>query len=1008
MPPNTRIIDEGAVIDDGGSFTEETVDIRDAVELDVALLPAVPAVNDAFYVGCDNPCRILTFDIGQEGIGEWDIEWEYWNGTAFTGVTNQDDRTNDFRLAGRRTVSWDMPTDMASTTVTGSSVNAYWTRGVVTQVTGSGTQQAVGNQGWYENGQYWMWFDTLAINQQTKYEMSIGGADLISRHAVFPGTAGVLTPDDSTMELEGDFAIHFDGAISFAVTGSATQCLICKGQVLRLTVTDTGEVTLAVSDSATTLTVSGIPEATTGVSGDAHTIDILSDGTDLTLTVDGVGTVSGTAQILLDTTDSWEFVTNNSATFFHSIYMLPDDNLGGQIRTYDTESQLDSGAVFVDTVSTTGQPIVFHGETYETKIGLAVTAACFDAVVFEGDSNTYPCKDIENSGFTTLLAVGNYDATRLQTNFFFVTDDVLVVSDNDNVTSVVFEIVARETDACTTVSARIQAWDEDDATDSVPTTEAAAEAKVLTTAFVDWTLPIITAGVTYTSPNIVTVLNEVWGRPGWASGNAIGLYVQDNGSTANCAYEFAPVEDEDGNSPRFRLVRSTDPPAASAPTNDFVELDQPVPFPDWTGSSDYSSQLGGAYQGERTAVNAEDDIVRTILQNLTASSGEVWSASAYGTCAQNPNECKISFDWLDSGLSVISSTTTSTCGNALGEWCYVTHNNFTAPALTAFIQVRFTTGGQFGIPNQTLDAVMACVCASAPQFPNALNRLQNPSFEEIYDTTGTWVGGIITTTVTDVTETVINWDEYTYPQATTNTVVMETSIDNQVSWQTATNGGSIALINEGDDLTGGALYLRATLTGDQTFSPVVSFASAFIGGDPSLTASTVFYELRSTPGVLLTDLSTKGNDGTMSYPVHPSGIVSSMTALDSTRLTLFQSEAVGVPDAASAVTGAQTDLNLFGEDPGAFLPLGDLFAAAAADGGLPVRFIWILLIMILGIMIGAFALKVFGSVLMASVILGFVLVLAAWIGDGLIPGWTVVVGLILLTALNLLRPRLPI
>ena len=213
-------------------------------------------------------------------------------------------------------------------------------------------------------------------------------------------------------------------------------------------------------------------------------------------------------------------------------------------------------------------------------------------------------------------------------------------------------------------------------------------------------------------------------------------------------------------------------------------------------------------------------------------------------------------------------------------------------------------------------------------------------------------------------------------------------------------------VDVGDDLSLQNVFVRITFTNvNEIYTPFIHYLQ--IGAIDAMDSS-LHYRLNTTPGVLIEDLSINTNDGTMSYPVQGVGLFSTNSPLQSTRINITQSAAVGIPDFASAVTGSATDNNLFGNDPGSFLPLGDLFASTATGSGLPVRFIWIIIIMILGIMAGGFALKVFKSTLMSSVILGLVLLVAAWIGDGLIPGWAVVVGLVLLVGMNLLRPRLPI
>lgn len=82
----------------------------------------------------------------------------------------------------------------------------------------------------------------------------------------------------------------------------------------------------------------------------------------------------------------------------------------------------------------------------------------------------------------------------------------------------------------TTVNGKISAVDEDNAT--APTDYASAEAKTRTTASVNWNnVAAWTADANYQSPSIVTVIQEIVNRVGWASGNALIIYIEDNSST---------------------------------------------------------------------------------------------------------------------------------------------------------------------------------------------------------------------------------------------------------------------------------------------------------------------------------------------------------------------------------------------------------------------------------------------------------------------------------------------
>lgn len=129
--------------DDGGVFTDETADANSADANDVALLPAVEAVNDAFYFG-DNlsAFNAIKINIGTAGVGGT-IAWEYYNGAAWAALTCTDNTTG-FTAAGTNTVTFTPPGDWAKTVVNGT--NAYWVRARVTAA--NFTAQPLATQIW--------------------------------------------------------------------------------------------------------------------------------------------------------------------------------------------------------------------------------------------------------------------------------------------------------------------------------------------------------------------------------------------------------------------------------------------------------------------------------------------------------------------------------------------------------------------------------------------------------------------------------------------------------------------------------------------------------------------------------------------------------------------------------------------------------------------------------------------------------------------------------------------
>lgn len=137
---------KGAIADDGGTQTDETTEANDATANDMTLLPAIPAVDDAYYFGSDEPFHKLRINIGTNGDGVWVITWEYYNG-AWVTISDVVDGTNGFKAGtGNKEVSFSPPSDWTKTTI--QSINAFWIRARVTTGDASPTSQPLGTQCW--------------------------------------------------------------------------------------------------------------------------------------------------------------------------------------------------------------------------------------------------------------------------------------------------------------------------------------------------------------------------------------------------------------------------------------------------------------------------------------------------------------------------------------------------------------------------------------------------------------------------------------------------------------------------------------------------------------------------------------------------------------------------------------------------------------------------------------------------------------------------------------------
>jgi len=122
-----------ALQDDGGVFTDYDIQARNENGIgDVPLLPAVPAVGDAFYFGFTEFTTGVEIRLDTPGVGDWTIVWEYWDGLAWQPLPDIDDPTEGFKPtagAGTYDVRWTIPLGWQSLlSPAGSGLNLFYAR----------------------------------------------------------------------------------------------------------------------------------------------------------------------------------------------------------------------------------------------------------------------------------------------------------------------------------------------------------------------------------------------------------------------------------------------------------------------------------------------------------------------------------------------------------------------------------------------------------------------------------------------------------------------------------------------------------------------------------------------------------------------------------------------------------------------------------------------------------------------------------------------------------------
>jgi hypothetical protein len=134
------------VAEDGGVFVDETDESSSNATADMTLLPTTPAVSDAYYFGHQDQFSRLKIDVSTAQAKGTVVTWEYWNG-AWVSLSGVSDGSSSFSGAGQNIVSWTLPGDWATTSVTNQANTGamYFVRARVTTAGGAGAT-AVGRK----------------------------------------------------------------------------------------------------------------------------------------------------------------------------------------------------------------------------------------------------------------------------------------------------------------------------------------------------------------------------------------------------------------------------------------------------------------------------------------------------------------------------------------------------------------------------------------------------------------------------------------------------------------------------------------------------------------------------------------------------------------------------------------------------------------------------------------------------------------------------------------------
>ena len=320
------------------------------------------------------------------------------------------------------------------------------------------------------------------------------------------------------------------------------------------------------------------------------------------------------------------------------------------------------------------------------------------------------------------------------------------------------------------------------------------------------------------------------------------------------------------------------------------------------------------------------------------------------------------------------------------------------------VTITLSAESGYGIP--AAETITTTVPATSIVYGVALVAPETFTITPTFTSSGTWISPAIDlSSITAAAYCAVGWSE-NIPAGTSTAV--EYSLDGGSIYSTATNGACPFTI--GSSLGAVSDFrIRATLTTTiSTVTPTIT-ALGVIAAD--VTGQTVRYQLNTTPALTVTDRTGNDHSGTMSFPALPSGVSTTVGSMTALRAAPSAQTARGIPQVTSPVTGTAVSDNIFNTDETGWtgLPGYQLVDTMATAGdGLPVQFIWYIMLGLVTIMLGFFALNLTQSLFAAGVAMALGLGASIAMGGGLIPGWVIFVFIPVAIGMIFLRPKLAI
>ena len=167
--------------DNGTGFTDETSEASSNSTLDMTLLPATPALNDAYYFAHAeqfNQLRLVVSTILTQTV-QPTITWEYWNGSSWGSLSGVSDGTSGFEILGENVISFTLPGDWSTTTIN-SQGPLYYIRSRLSTV-GTITQVPIGAKVTLDTTRYLPYAEERIITSSGLFDIAAWTVDSIGK-----------------------------------------------------------------------------------------------------------------------------------------------------------------------------------------------------------------------------------------------------------------------------------------------------------------------------------------------------------------------------------------------------------------------------------------------------------------------------------------------------------------------------------------------------------------------------------------------------------------------------------------------------------------------------------------------------------------------------------------------------------------------------------------------------------------------------------------------------------